>query len=474
MAITSDTYYVSWVDANIPNNDSCQILDFSFNLGFEGGNFALLTTNVVGNLKDQVSIFTLTGTVTREGKKMSSGAYGPTTKGIFGAARLNEEFDIINNGNQYYIRYLSDQILRPLLIDRDDSMTVWDMCRNIASAAGVHISFNVVDAPYVDSLTQSGQTGLSALSSLASQVGGQLRWNGGNHYSIVYPNFFAGIYTVPSPYLLTAEGIEYENILDLGLGVTGTGVLQIPKSSLYSTKTEDVPVGTASQPIDLLYPIKNAPPSTAPPLRLPLPDDTESVKIQILITGNSAGQGAVSGPGAGFITANSSIWFDLGSPAITNPYVQRMASDYTSGSGGSFGKFFAIIPPSLFPDIPAVKNGEFVMNIGVVRRSLAQNYQDRQKDARQEEKDLMNRMLANIRYIKTYEGNISTYFHGTIPLPGMWASATNICGETVEGVIESVSFSSPGILNISVAQFLRINFLEPGVNLNSQVINQVF
>jgi hypothetical protein len=280
---------------------------------------------------------------------------------------------------------------------------------------------------------------------------------------------------VPSPYLLTAEGTEYENILDLGLGVTGTGILQIPKSSLYGTEDNEVPTGVGGgQPIDLLYPIKNAPPSTAPPLKLPLPDDTESVKIQILISGNTAGLGGVSGPGAGFITANDSIWFDLGSPSITNPYVKREASDYTAGVGGSFGKLKAIIPPSLFPDIPQVKNGEFVMNIGVVRKSRAEDYANQQKDARQEEKDLMNRMLANIRYIKTYEGSINVYFHGVIPLPGMWASATNICGETVEGIIESVSFSSPGVLNISVAQYLRVNFLEPGANLNSVTITQVY
>lgn len=458
--------FVQWLDISLPGgNNSSSIFDFSFSLGFDGGSFSLLTQTSVGNKGDEITIFGLQATITRVGKKSSNGANGIITKGIFGSARMNKEFNIINNGNQYYIQYVGSQVLYPFNVQPNQQMSVWDMCRNIAIASSSHLGFHVVDSPYTDVLGQSGQTGLEALGSLASQVGAQLRWSGNNLYTIVYPNFSSGTFTVPSPYLLTAEGTEYETILDLGLGVTGTGILQIPKANPFNTDTTPVPGDTAVTIIDQQHTIRTAIPAGAPPQKFPLPADTSSAKIQIIVN-DTTGTGSATGPGAGWITQNDSIWFDLGSPGLSNPYVKLSDSNISY-------KPYALINSGMFPDIDAVNNGEFAMNIGIERASLGGNYQDEVDAEANRLKDLINRMLANLRFIKTYEGTINCFFYGVIPLPGMWASATNICGETVEGIIESVSFSAPGILTIQVAQYLRINFLDSKLDYTSNPLNSV-
>ena len=45
----------------------------------------------------------------------------------------------------------------------------------------------------------------------------------------------------------------------------------------------------------------------------------------------------------------------------------------------------------------------------------------------------------------------------------MWASAT-YCGETVQGIVESVSLTGNGILTVQVAQYYRINLLDAKLN----------
>lgn len=102
------------------------------------------------------------------------------------------------------------------------------------------------------------------------------------------------------------------------------------------------------------------------------------------------------------------------------------------------------------------------MSFGIVRRSLNGQFEDAQQDANLLLREIQARIAANVRYIKTYTGTFSCYFYGTIPLPGMWGSAT-YCGETIEGIIESVSLSN-NILTVQVAQYFKINFLDRKLN----------
>lgn len=59
--------------------------------------------------------------------------------------------------------------------------------------------------------------------------------------------------------------------------------------------------------------------------------------------------------------------------------------------------------------------------------------------------------------IKVYSGTISCIFFGSIPLPGMYAQV-DTGRMVVSGIVESVSITPPGILNIQVARYQKIVF----------------
>lgn len=463
-SISADTYFVQWLDLALPNGqNSCTVQDFSFNLGFEGGNFSVLASDSLGTKGSQVDIFGLQGTITRDGEKLGTSAYGYITKGIFGSPKLNKEFNIINYGNQNMIQFIGNQTLYPLGISKDQRPTVWDMARQIAVASGVSLGYYVVDSPYTDTITQAGLTGLESLGSLAAQVGAQLRWSGNNSYSIVYPNHYQGRWEVPDESLITADGPEYENILDLGLGVTGTGVLSIPKANVFNTETDTTPTGGGSslKPIRRLYTIRSKIEANDPPLIFELPQNVDEVKYQTIV---ASGQetSAING-----VVTDFDIWQDIGNSPLQGSYHTTM---YNNGAYVPV----AIITNSIHPDITPINNGNFVTYIGITERDLTPQFEKAQEDERDRLRDLINRMNSNIRYIKTYEGTISCYFFGSIPLPGMWASAT-VCSngvpKTIEGIVESVSFNHPGILTIGVAQYLRVNFLDSTLGFTANPSN---
>lgn len=457
----ANTYFVQWVDFSIPGgNTACTVQDFSFNLGFDGGNFSILSQNDIGSLADSVTLFGLSGTIVRDGFKSATNSYGYTSKGIFGSANLNKEFSIITSGNANYIAYTGSQTLYPYNINYDQRPTVWDVARYIAVASGIHLGFHVVDAPYTDTLSQSSLTGLEALSSLASQVGAQLRWSGSNSYQIVYPNHSQGRWELPNHYLLTSDGIEYENILDLGLGVYGTGVLNIPKVNTFTTDSSEVPGGLNQNPIDTIYINTQRVEADDPYIVVDLPLDTEKVYLKTVV---APGQQTSA---FNYITSDFNQWFEAPNAATRASYWQTYMDN-----GALIPRLF--IGPDLYPSIGPINNNKFRTYVGIQRRNPTSNYNNARDEERDRQRDLINRMLSNIRYIKTYEGTINCYFFGSIPLPGMWATATDRCGRTVEGIVESVSFSAPGILSIGVAQYLRINFLDATTNYAANPSNFV-
>ena len=458
--------------------DTCNIQDFSFNLGFNGGDFSILAGSPLGSRGSEINIYGLSGTITREGEKISTSAFGYLTKGIFGTPLLNREFSIITSGNANYFRFLNSALSGDLYTTQIDWQTgleiknsrptVSELAINIARSCGIHLGWYVVDAPYTDPVSQLGQTGLEALGSLASQVGGQLRWYGGNQYVVSYPDHFLGRWDVPTSNVITSEGVEFENILDLGLGLSGTGVTKLVKPNTFGTDTANTPTNEAGgEPptvIDRVYSSRQPLTDDDPPEFRDLPADTVDIKFQVLLKANTT---TTSGTGGTFnssgtfnasstITTDENTWQSLGGISITNPFVSF-----------EFGKPILKITKDIFPDVDEVNNGNFVFSVGIERRNLTPDYEKEQDDWLDKQRDLFGRFVSNIRFLRNYEATINCYFFGSIPLPGMWASAT-VCGpggsRTVEGIVESVSFNAPGILTIGVAQYLRVNLLDSTLN----------
>jgi len=454
--------FINYLNIGIGTTSLCQMTNSNMTLDYNGGSFSVSSQDPLGvsqfyqgNLGRQITVFGFTGTITDFGKDITNSSNSYVTSGIFGTPLLNKSFNLITYGNMQFFQFLGAQNSITLAPQVNSYTTIKGMATTIANMCGVTLSWLIPDAPYHDIFGQTGMTGLEALNTLAGQMGGYVRWNGDNSYVVAYPDYTLGNWSVPDYRLLTASGIKYSYHLDLGYGVSGSGVLGIPSNVLFDSANKTIPETQDTNPDEVVEKIATVTkPFTVddPTMVVPLPNDIISVKIQILVK-----TGTVTA-GARYVTDNPSIWFDLGSPGISNPYVQ------VTKSGNAFiNELHANY--TLFPSLDAINNGNFVMSFGIVRRSLNTQFDNTKEDTDLLRRELQARILANVRFIKTYSGTISCRFFGTIPVPGMFASV-DYCGEQVSGVIEQVSLTGDGILTLEVARYLRVNLLDRKLQLD--------
>lgn len=457
--VTPQTYYVQYLNSPIGNTSFCQMTGSNLSLTNQGGTFSISSqaplgtgTSYTQNLAQTISAYGLVGTITDYGKDVSTSQNSYFTSGIFGSPNLNKPFNLITYGTNQYFSFLSNQYGLNYAPPIDSFTTVKGMAQAIAALCGINLSWVVPDAPYHDIFGQSGLTGMDALTTLAGQVGAGVLWNGGYNYTIAYPDYHSGMWILPNEYLLEGR-FSYRWHEDLGYGVSGSGVLGIPTNVYFDSAVKTVPVNQATannqENVERIASVTKPLTSSDPPIIVDLDNDIISVKIQILVPAGRVGGGR-------YVTDNSSIWFDLGSPAISNPYVKVVKV-------GQAYRNQLWIDYNLYPNLSAINNGNFTMNFGIIRRSLNTDFENAKQDANLLLRELQSRIAANVRFIKTYTGTFSYKFFGSFPVPGMWASAT-YCGETIEGIVESVDISGAGIVTVNVARYLRINFLDAKLN----------
>lgn len=445
--------WVQYLNAAIGSTDFCSLTGSNLNLDYSGGTFTIaskyplgVSPLYTGNLGRTISAYGLNGTITDFGKTITSSENSYISSGIFGTPAMSKPFNLITYGQTQYFTFLASQNSLTLAPQINSYTTIKGMAQAIASNCGIVLSWLIPDAPYRDIFRESGLTGLEALSTLAGQMGGQVRWNGGDYYIVAYPTYTTGSWYVPNSKLLNASGMKFNNHLDLGYGVSGSGVLGLPTNLFFNQPVKTIPDTVNSTPTEDIQKIATVTKAFTiddPTLIVDLPNDIVSVKIQILIT---------SSIGAQYTTNDPSVWFDLGSPGIGNPYVKivKVGNSYVNQLHANY---------TLFPSLAAIDNGNFVMSFGIVRRSMSPQFDKAQQDADLLRRELQAKILANVKFIKTYSGTISCQFFGSMPLPGMFASA-EYCDETVQGIVESVSLSGNGILTVEVAQYFRINLLD--------------
>lgn len=452
--VTPTTNYINYINSPIGASNFCSMTNSQLNLTSVGGSFTVATQQPLGatgvyqnNLGQTVSIYGLLGTVVDFGKAVDSSSNTFITSGIFGTPFLNKPFNLVTYGNTQYFSFLSSQNNLSLAPQVNSYTTIKGMAQGIANLCGIQLSWLIPDAPYHDIFGQSGLTGLEALNTLANQMGGQLLWSGDLNYIVAYPDYSFGAWSIPDSKLLSSSGIRYNYHLDLGYGVSGSGVLGIPTNVFFDTAEKTIPDTVDTQPeetIEKIGTVTKAFTIDDPTLIIPLPNDIVSVKIQILVN--------TGGVGAQYVTTNPSIWYDLGSPGLGNPYV-RIVKNGNSYQNQLWANY------TLFPSLAAINNGNFVMSFGIVRRSLNPQFQEATVNTDLLRRELQAKILANIKFIKTYSATVSCQFFGSLPLPGMSTTIT-YCGETITGVIESVSVSGSGIVTVEIAQYVRINLLD--------------
>ena len=465
--VTAQTYYVQYVNSGIGNTTFCDVTNSNMSIDYSGGTFSISSQNPMGlnntyqgNLAKQVTAYGLQGTITDFGQALSNSQQTYLTDGIFGSPLLNKQFTTLTtaagqylvpmNAGAYNQGATSQVLVSNGVATQLTPIYSSQVAQSIASICGCTVSWLIYNGIVTNGFGQAGMTGLEALSSLASNLGGQLRWDGGNHYTVAYPTYYSGTWTVPNDKLLTASGLSYKWHLDLGYGVAGTGVLGIPVN-LIGPGGANLPEGATSPNNNIQKVATITKPFTSedPPLIIDLPNDTLSAKIQILVKPgqNSGGQ---------YVTDDPTVWYDLGSPGPFNPYVK------INQVGNSNVNQWEV-DYTLFPNLAAINNGNFVMSLGVTRNSLNGQFAQSQGLSQMAYLELLTKIAANVKFIKTYSGTISCNFFGSLPLPGMWASATS-CGTTVAGIVESVNVAGSGIVTIGVAQYYRINFNDATLN----------
>lgn len=447
-------YYINYLNSGIGGVTYCDLKESSLSLNYSGGSFNIVSENPLGssaayqdNLGRQLTIFGFLGTVTDFGRirELNNNSY--STEGIFSTTNMNKPFSIVTFGSIQHLQFLGSVQLYAVP-QPNTYTTVSGMARAIAAIAGVNLAWTVPDAPYKDVLGQSTQTAIEALGSLAGQVGATLRWNGNLNYTVAYPNFTAGLWVVPNAALIT--GYRYTYHKDLGLGVSGIGSLGIPINTYFDPATKTIPDtktggGIVTQNVEVAGSTTKPLSISDPPIPVEMPNDVSEVKAQILVNQFDE-NGAVIPTAFQYGTHDAATWFTF------------KGTTRLEKRGNAHRRFAYISYGDMPASNPIIQNGRFTFSIGYVRTSFQGIFDDGKEEATQTIRDIMAKMNANNRFIKTFSASLSCIFFGSIPLPGMTARFT-YCGETVEGIVESVSLSK-GILTVELAQYFRIDFLD--------------
>lgn len=426
-----------------------KIFNWSININQDGGTWSLTTLNPIGNLGDQLTIFGLTGTITDKGRERSNSIDGYTTSGIFGAPLLHKQLAFVLFGNKQYTDLIPGQTL--LIPNPDRWKSASDAARAIADVAGISINWLTHDVPIVDFFREGGITAIEALRSLANRVGGVLRWNGGLKYSISYPDVPTESRSIIDCCLL--NGIAFQEHLDLELGITGTGVQIIPIIQQYDSTQTQIP-DSLSTPTDTvvanqLIKTQTVITNEMPPFVKDLPYNFDSVYIQILTRTDGTGTYVTTDPKK-FFLLNTGIGgryvnnFDIG--GVLQPHV--------------------ILDSSLFPtENTDVDNGNFWLTVAYTTKSLGDAYDSRVKQREDEIRNILQYQEL-IRYVETYRGSIDGIFYGEIYMPGMFVTAT-LGDLTVDGIVQSFSFSYPHNIQISVSKFKKLNFIQRKIDITA-------
>jgi hypothetical protein len=528
--------YIHWLSTGIDGNEWTDLSQFGLELDYYGGHFGFTSKkplkvvdtglnplNLTGNyfnyngggaqiistpldpvvrsqLGKQLEVFGFNGSVVDFGATISDSAAGWITQGIFGTPKLHKALNLIFFGTQLG-RYLSSNErfnANGRNVPIGDAQSV---AQSIASVCGISLTWAIANAPLQNTFRIDGLTGIEAIASLAALSGGTIRWNGNNKYIVAYPDQAFGVWEVPHPNLITPAGITWMNHEDLETGVAGTGMVIIPKAATFDSSTRSLintkPSG--SLPVIQRIPVtRQRLNSDDAPIVLDLPSNWERLFVQILVAdaGFTGGVNSIS-PLNNFITRKPEEFFELDLSGILAGTGTDSSTAYIFNTfyGDTYVPQFKI-DHKFFPlegVNTSIDDGKFVMTVAVATRSLADLYNRSKENIN----NLVNQNLSSFnayRFIKTYTGTITCQFYGTIPLPGMWGKAVipdgaivrtldlngNIIEDripldgdmVVEGIIENVQLSYPGIITVQVAQYARVDYLQLKSNISTSSIGK--
>lgn len=461
----------------------CELYNFGLSLDYQGGSFAItsltpLSSAVQFGIGKHVKMFGLLGSITDAGQTKSNSADGYTANGTFGPLIMHKQFGLIVSSNASVHEVVSNQRLTlPTVPNRSTvrtmALAIIDEVNKINQSSPIGIislQWVAQDAPYDNTLSESGLTALEALSQLAQKASATLRWDGNTKFVVAYPDVCVGMFAIPSCSLISAGGLEYQYHLDLTTGLTGTGIMVVPNSAQFdasqNTLANKSKTPGAIPAITQIAKVRQVLGVDDPPLIFDLPQDYDVVYIQIFVSGNgSVGGTNVLSPN-NWVTKDPGTWYEFNVATLSGALAQSTEYIFYTNIGGVFVPQVKL-DSKVFPTgNSSVDAGHFVVSLACTRKNLAAQFSQAQNETQDYERALQEWNVQNYKFIKTYSGTINCLFYGAMPLPGMCATAT-VDNLTVSGIIESVSFQYPGFLTIQVAKYIRLDMMKPPFQWNS-------
>lgn len=418
----------------------CDIASYNVNLEPGGGTWSFTTVDAVAASGDEVVAFGLGGIATGSGRIISNSMNGYITAGVFGAPDLEKQLQLTANYNSFGFR-LPDQFLQTPPLAQFSTLAT--AAKAVAEVCGISLTWSAPDAPLTDLFPQSGMTAKGAIQSLAGRVGAWFVWTGGTTYAVIAPDVGTGGWSLPACELTLSNQSKTlfyitDPVIMFPVQPVGQGNITSPPA----LNPDDI---SNINKVQKFASVTKKLTSNDPVRYFDVPGSAKHIWIQILTKSETSGQ---------FVTNDPNEWFFYADPTVP--------------SGGaistrSYKVKQAQVDSNAFPtgnsDIDA---GQFSMNLGysVDVDALTDAYNNAVDDSTTTGSHLVNQSQESFRYVKAGEGSASCIFTGSLPLPGM-IFGSPAGGLPGNAIIESVSLSSPGILNISYGCYLRLNFAQP-------------
>lgn len=515
--VTLTQIYIHWLSTGVDGNDWTDLYNFSFTLNYADGNFNIVSkrppevehinfganpiallhtyftpTAVYGafaptsidavaqaHLGKQVNIFGFIGTITDFGAGISDSQAAYISQGIFGNPFMHTQLNLLLTATALLGSLGTNQTLNPTASSVGGDCA--SLARTVARAAGSNLLWAIQNVPMQNTFKLDGQTAIQAINSLASMSGGVLRWDGNNSYVVAYPDQYFGQFIIPDAKLLTSAGASYLQHYDLETGLSGVGMVLFPalnSGAVPKAIANPSPKQGATPALQRVGKLAKVLTSLDPPSVFDLPYNYDKVYIQVLVGAAGETGGVIqASPLNNFITKDPTEWFEFD---VSHLSLSNDSYIFNAYLGDQYIPQVKV-DANVFPQAGAntsIDGALFEMNLACSTKDLSALFNNARNN--------INETLANainpLKFLKTYTGTISFQFYGALPLPGMWGKVTIPGGATaisytsagtftdtipitggdfvVEGIIEEVQFTYPGIVTLSLAQYVRINYLE--------------
>jgi hypothetical protein len=446
------------IEADSISYGLCDLINWNINLALPTGTFQVTSKVPIGSAGSGINLFGVNGVITFA-KTIKSDSTGKAyvVEGIFGPRNMDKQFQLVARVPSFMPN--SRGLLGTQAVQVPPSSqwsTVQSAAQAVCEAANIDLFWLAKDAPLTEVFIQSGQTCLGALQSLASRVGA-IVGNLGTGFFVAEPYQGYGTSGISFNCKLV-QAAEYGSIADITnpliiLPIEGTigenntlldptyGVLPIKGlPELLQEATASITKRTE------IFQTRNTFSAGSPAVYRKLPAEASGLWMQIYVTDPTVTGTAV--------TTDPNEWFEFtGSTVFMDDKTRSI-----------------VINESLFPG--TLSDGEFTLSVAYSRNSAGQArvFSQGLDEANVESRSIGIDALHNFKAVKTGTGSVTGVFFGCLPQPGFVTSLGVGDGIVLNGLVESISYTWPGILTAQISMYEKLDMIKPIGSLDAASI----